>query len=67
MLSFTYLCAYTKLSRRKGDVIMIQLHEDMQVEITKPINILSYFLFYLFLTLLYNDNDYVGWYLGFGD
>lgn len=46
---------------------MIQLHEDMQVEITKPINILSYFLFYLFLTLLYNDNDYVGWYLGFGD
>lgn len=65
-----YVCvrAYTKLSRRKGDVIMIQLHEDMQIEITKRLHITFLLLFILCLfDLLYNDNDYVGWYLGFGD
>lgn len=47
---------------------MIQLHEDMQVEITKRINITFQLLFIFSLfDLLYNDNDYVGWYLGFGD
>lgn len=33
---------------------MIQLHEDMQIEITKRLHLLSYFfLFYLFFDLLY--------------
>lgn len=55
VLAYMCVCvrAYTKLSRRKGDVIMIQLHEDMQIEITKRLHITFLLLFILSLLTCY--------------